>query len=41
MWNDMPLPESVVLLTNYQEMAQDIVDAQEREFNNLIGNNVF
>ena len=40
-WCELPYPEQALLLTKDQEMSQEVVDAKNAEFNNMIENNVF
>ena len=40
-WNELPYPEEAVLLTGDGEFSQEVVDAKEREINNLVTNDVF
>ena len=41
LWNELPYPENVILLTRDGEFAQEVVDAKDREINNLVTNDVF
>ena len=40
-WKCLPEPEVAVFLTEIEEMSQEVIDAKEREINNLIENDVF
>ena len=40
-WQNLPFPESVLLLTKEEECAQDIVDAKNRELEKLVENEVY
>ena len=40
-WRNIPYPENVVTMTQDEELAQKMVDAKEKEINNLIENVVF
>ena len=39
-WRNVPYPENVVMMTQDEELAQEVVDAKEKEINNLIENDV-
>ena len=39
-WRNVPYPENVVMMTQDEELAQEVVDGKEKE-NNLIENDVF
>ena len=40
-WRNVPYPENVVMMTQDEELAQEVVDAKEKEINNLIESDVF
>ena len=40
-WRNVPYPENVVMMTQNKELAQEVVDAKEKEINILIENYVF
>ena len=40
-WRNVPYPENVVMMTQVEELAQEVVDAKEKEIKNLIENDVF
>ena len=40
-WRNVPYPENVVMMTQDKELAQEVVDAKEKEINDLIENDVF
>ena len=40
-WRKLPEPEHAVLLTSMEEQSQDVMDAKEREVQNLIENDVY
>ena len=40
-WRNVPYPENVVMMTQDEELAQEVVDAKEKEIKNLIENDVF
>ena len=40
-WEMVICPESVLLVTDQEQMSQEIVDAKEKEFKNIIENDVF
>ena len=39
-WRNVPYPENVVIMTPDEELAREVVDAKEKEINNLIENDV-
>ena len=41
LWNELPYPEDVILLTRDGEYTQEVVDAKDREINNLKTNDVY
>ena len=41
LWSELPYPDEVILLTKDGELAQEIVDAKEKEINNLTSNDVY
>ena len=40
-WEKVVCPESVLLVTDQEQMTQEIVDAKEKELKNMIENDVF
>ena len=40
-WKKVVCPESVLLVTDQEQMSQEIVDAKEKELKNMIENDVF
>ena len=40
-WEKVVCPESVLLVTDQEQMSQEIVDAKEKELKNMIENDVF
>ena len=40
-WKKLPYPAHVVYLTSEQECSQEVVDAKDKEVQNLIDNKVF
>ena len=41
LWNELPFPEEVVLMTKVDELSQEVVDAKEKEISNLNSNEVY
>ena len=40
-WRNVPYPENVVMMTQDEELTQEVVDAKEKEIKDLIENDVF
>ena len=40
-WNELPYPESTVLLTGDQELSEEVIDTRQKELENLSTNDVY